>query len=160
LRQSRRFPLATEARSLTRPSSLPRAKLSERWDRPGWRQEFTVAGGRLRAEDPVSVLPRQRLAIATRLLSQACFSIASDGDIPALSDKALRWATVARKILQRGARPAIAARADEIIRTSLGDVPAVRASQVEAAMVRSGMAPRGRVRARPDLRAAAVGLGR
>jgi hypothetical protein len=134
LRQSRRFPLATEARSLTRPSSLPRAKLSERWDRPGWRQEFTVAGGRLRAEDPVSVLPRQRLAIATRLLSQACFSIASDGDIPALSDKALRWATVARKILQRGARPAIAARADEIIRTSLGDVPAVRASQVEAAI--------------------------
>jgi len=80
------------------------------------------------------VLPTQRSAMATRLLSQACFSIASDGDIPALSDKALRWATVARKILQRGARPAIAARAEEIIRASLGDVPAVRATQVEAAI--------------------------
>ena len=138
------FPLTSEARSLTRPSSLPRARWSERWDRPGWRQEFTVAGDRLRAEDPVAALPTQRSMIATRLLSQACFSIASDGDVPALSDKALRWATVARKILQRGARPAIAARAEEIIRASLGDVPAVRASQVEAAIGWSdqGMAPR------------------
>src|SRR5450759_1045580 len=74
------LPLVSEARSLTRPSSLPRARWSERWDRPGWRQEFTVAGGRLRAGDPVSALPLQRSAMATRLLSQACFSIASDGD--------------------------------------------------------------------------------
>jgi very-short-patch-repair endonuclease len=72
--------------------------------------------------------------MATQLLSQASFSIASDGDVPALSDEALRWVTVARKILQRGTRPAIAARAEEIIRASLGDAPAVRASQVEPAI--------------------------
>ncbi len=110
-----------------------RARWAERDERRGWRAEFTSAGGRPRRDDYLAALGAGTAKRATRILSQVCFWVSDDGDVPALGDGVLRWATVARQVLQRGARPPISERADGIIRGRLGR-PAGKPEQILEAL--------------------------
>ena len=95
---------------------------SERSDRRGWRAVFTNAGGSIRGSDPIALLDPGDAKRASRILSQACIWISDDGDVPALDAPVLRWATVARKVLQRGSRPPLGERAEAVLRERLGDL--------------------------------------
>ena len=106
---------------MSRVSAQSRVHYSEREERPGWRQVFTVAGGRLRGHDPLDQIDAQQRDAAVRALSQVCFSISDDGDRPVLSDATFRWATIVRKLLQRGSRPPISPRAEVTLRAALGE---------------------------------------
>src|SRR5450759_1271915 len=97
-----------------------RARWTERNERRGWHGEFTVAGGRPRHGDPLASLDSGTAKLACRSLSQACFWVSGDGGGPALGDEVRRWATVTRKVLQRGTRPPVGERTDTIIRNRLG----------------------------------------
>lgn len=113
--------------------SKPRARWAERWDRPGWRLDFTIAGGRLRRNDPIDVLGDGLALRASRVLSQACFAVSDDGDVPIRTPEVLLWASVVRKLLQRGARPPVSPRAEAVIRQAISQPPADR-RQIGAAV--------------------------
>lgn len=101
-----------------------RVAWSERDARLGWHSAFTVAGSKARQGDPLGVLDAGAAGRAARILSQACFWISDDGDVPVLSQDVQRWATVARKVLQRGCRPPLSGRAEMILGARLGTAAA------------------------------------
>lgn len=92
---------------------------SERWVRPGWEFLFTNVGGRLRTADPLEQLSDSNSLVAGRVLSQACFGVSrTNAAVPDDPDIDF-WATVCRKLLQRGLRPPLSPRLDETIRARL-----------------------------------------
>lgn len=97
---------------------------SERWDRPGWELLFTNVGGRLRTTDPLALLSDSNRLTAGRVLSQACIAASQPGSaLPDDLDIDF-WATVCRKLVQRGLRPPVSRRLDETIRARLNSTSA------------------------------------
>jgi ATP-dependent DNA helicase RecQ len=92
---------------------------SERSARPGWELLFTNVGGRLRTDDPLERLGDADRLAARRVLSQACFAVSRTGAALPEDPDIDFWATVCRKILQRGMRPPLSPRLDEAIRSRL-----------------------------------------
>lgn len=107
----------------------PRSSWPERWKRPGWDSFYTVLGGRL-SDDPVALLSKSDRPDAERATSQV-FVAASppvSGEAP---EFAKHWATVVRKVLQRGTRPVMH---HEAARRLLGPAHP-RPEQIRAAVV-------------------------
>lgn len=93
---------------------------SERWARPGWDLVFSNVGGRLRSDDPLARLSESDRLAAGRVLSQACFAVSHTGTALPDDPDIDFWATVCRKLLQRGLRPPLSPRLDEALRHRLG----------------------------------------
>lgn len=127
-------PLGKDARATRHTGG--RVRWSERWDRVGWDLSWTTAGGRLR-NDPVSQIRDGARARATRVLSQACFAVCSDASDQSADPTVALWATVARKVLQRGSRPPVSAGADDLIRARIGREGAFGSSELERAVAAS-----------------------
>lgn len=119
-----------------RPASR-RVPWAERWDRPGWDLTWTPAGGRFREDDPVVAIREGARDRATRILSQACFAICADAAQQPLDATVALWATVSRKLLQRGSRPPVSARAEEIIRAAVTREGAFGSLELERAVAAS-----------------------
>ena len=81
-----------------------RVEWPERWDRPGWDVGYSTIGGRLQ-DDPLEVLPEDLREPCGRALSQV-FLAATPGDTEPDPDVAY-WASVAKKVIQRGERPVL-----------------------------------------------------
>ena len=111
----------------------PRSPWTERWKRPGWDTLYTVVGGCL-ADDPVQLLHPSARPEAVRALSQVfvASSLPLTDEVP---DFVRHWATVVRKIIQRGTRPVIHHEAASRLMRSARPRP----EQVQAAVV--GRAP-------------------
>ncbi len=92
---------------------------SERWARPGWDLLFTNVGGRLRTDDPVDRLSDSDRKAAGSVLSQACLAVSSTAAALPDDPDIDFWATVCRKLLQRGMRPPLSPRLDYAIRSRL-----------------------------------------
>ena len=89
-----------------------RAVWTERTDRAGWQIRYTTIGG-LAAPEALDELPDDWHELATRAISQAFIAATPPSSEPA-PDVAY-WASVTRKIIQRGTNPVIAHRAlDEL----------------------------------------------
>ena len=82
---------------------VERRSWPERWARPGWHVSYTPLGGHLRRGDPVpgdgSPLSRK----LNRMRSQAFLAVTEAAGEP--DDDIAYFATVARKIIQRGSLP-------------------------------------------------------
>lgn len=81
-----------------------RTNWRERNERPGWDIRYTVIGGRL-PEDPMKALEERPSVPATRAVSQVM--IASTPGLAEPDPGTAFWASVVRKVVQRGTRPAI-----------------------------------------------------
>ena len=102
----------------TRPSpyrEIPNAWL-ERSERRGWSVEYSISGGKLRSGDPldeeINEIMKEKIA---RLTSQ--IFIATSESAHTQNSDALYWVTVCQKILQRGNRPFITPRTEELLRS-------------------------------------------
>lgn len=102
-----------------------RVAWAERWHREGWELLFTPAGGRLR-NDALAALPANIRSRAERIVSQAAFAITTDGPSLEPEPRVALWAAVCRKVLQRGERPLVPRRVDEIINGIIGTTDASR----------------------------------
>lgn len=93
---------------------------SERWARRGWSLEFSNAGGRLRINDVLAGFPKSGVGRPDRVVGQAAFA-STIGGAAVRDDKVALWAAVCRKVLQRGHRPPVSSRAQEVILGKLGE---------------------------------------
>ena len=92
-----------------------RPRYSERWGRHGWSLAFTTAGGRLRQDDPFEIVAdAAECRRLERFVSQACFAI-PECEVRPADPQIEAWASVARKILQRGRRPPVSANAQMVL---------------------------------------------
>ena len=81
-----------------------RATWRERNERPGWDVHYTVVGGRL-PKDPIKHLEERISVPATRAISQVMIAVTPGVATP---DPGIAfWASVVRKVVQRGTRPII-----------------------------------------------------
>lgn len=87
---------------------MTRTRWPERHPRPGWEVDYTVIGGRLKDQGLEGGDSMVTEAL-DRALSQA-FAAATPRSIDAGADVRY-WATVCRKIIQRGTRPVLNHRA-------------------------------------------------
>jgi ATP-dependent DNA helicase RecQ len=76
----------------------------DRAERPGWDIRYTVVGGRL-SKDPVAQLDEGIAGSVTRALSQVM--VASTPEVAEADPRIAFWASVVRKVVQRGTRPII-----------------------------------------------------
>lgn len=91
----------------------------ERWERPGWRFRYTVLGGKLRSGDPLDGLEEGQLSRARRLASQVFVAVSHGSDT--VGDDVKYWATVCRKVLQRGDRPCVSPRTESMLRAQFSE---------------------------------------
>ncbi len=118
--------------AMSKPAAGLQVRWAERNERKGWRVEFTVAGGRLQRDDPVASPDGRNARNLARTLKSGVLWITDDGEVPALGNDVLRWATVTRKVLQRGTRPPVSDRAESIIRQHAGAGPSRSMNEVLA----------------------------
>ncbi len=97
--------------------SAPRS-WSERSERRGWDVEYTVLGGCLRSSDPLKELEGEAEEKISRLTTQVFVATTESASTP--SSDAEYWATVCQKILQRGDRPAVSPRTQQLLESGFG----------------------------------------
>lgn len=100
------------ADAATRRSWTP-LEWRERWHRPGWHLEYTILSGRLGDADPLRGLEDIALEKCTRLASDIL--IATNTGTETANNDAMYWASVCRKILQRGDRPPVSPRTEDLL---------------------------------------------
>ena len=125
------------------PTSAQPQEWPERYTRPGWDIQYTTAGGRFRADDPLRKLEGEAEERVSRLASHAFFATSTG---PGTSNTDIKyWATICQKVLQRGDRPPLAPRTECLLSDHLvaddGSVEAVgERLLVPAAVNRFGLA--------------------
>lgn len=89
-----------------------RVRWSDRWPRRSHDLVFTVAGGRRRHDELVG-LQGDAAGIVARYVSQVAIALPR---VPRrlADDDVSYWVTVCRKILQRGVRPPLSKRVDDL----------------------------------------------
>ena len=90
-----------------------RAAWNERWERPGWQVSYTHLGGRIREFDPYTSITTDKRLTVQRRLGQVF--VASTSAVSEPSADLAFFATVVRKVLQRGAMPPIPDAAAEVL---------------------------------------------
>ena len=100
------------------PSKLAPRSWSERSERRGWEVEYTVLGGCLRSSDPLEEHEGEAEEKISRLTTQVFVATTEDASTPSSDTK--YWATVCQKILQRGDRPAVTPRTQQLLESGFG----------------------------------------
>lgn len=100
------------------PSAQPPRSWSERSGRRGWEVDYTVLGGCLRSSDPLEELEGEAEEKIFRLTTQVFVATTESASTP--SSDAEYWATVCQKILQRGDRPAVTPRMQQLLESGFG----------------------------------------
>jgi len=93
--------------------SSPPVGWKERWKRPGWNSRYTILGGKLCSGDPLDCLTGDQLHRVHRLTTQVFFAVSTSSASP--TEDVKYWATVCRKVLQRGDRPAVSPRTEDML---------------------------------------------
>lgn len=97
---------------------MMRVEWREREQRPGWDISYTTIGGRF-GTDPIELLREDARVPAARAISQAM--CAATPRSTAASSVVSVWASVVRKVVQRGTRPSIHHRDRVVFETSVPD---------------------------------------
>ncbi|MSR15832.1 MAG: ATP-dependent DNA helicase RecQ, partial [Gammaproteobacteria bacterium] len=99
---------------------VKRLSWSERQHRPGWDIQYTIIGGRMRSAPNDRKRNEKDVPGLPRFVAQA-FLACPKTDVVA-SDDIRYWATICRRILQRGGTPPIPTRAETALRESIGEL--------------------------------------
>lgn len=122
-------------RTQDRLGSPPAVRWTERWPRRGWDLQFTTLGGSLRSHDVLSSATAPQREALARAVSQVCLASTAR---PAVHNREIDfWATICRKILQRGRRPPVSSRVEHIIGERSGGQAAPPDALVAAAWGRT-----------------------